>query len=336
APELSPATIERDKMGFTFPFERWMRDVPLDENRSEWHGVDEVAGRRIETEFRRGKVHWARLWALAVLRGMRRHGHLPAMPAPASPRRILLLLSEVYASRGGIQAFGQSLIRGVAEAFPRAEVRVVSANDVEMPAAAAAAGRAFFRGCGPRSAPLRRIRMTLTVAREVLRHRPDVLVCGHINFAPLASALRLLGAPRAALLAYGIEAWAPSAGLRWAARRLGRTLAISRYTAQRMIAWGMRPGSMSILPVTVDGEAFRRVGPGRTAEGPTILTVARLDARERSKGVDRVIAQIPALRRRFPGLAYVIGGSGDDVPRLSALAEQLGVSDAVHFVGEVP
>src|SRR2546426_3185868 len=103
-----------------------------------------------------------------------------------------------------------------------------------------------------------------------------------------------------------------------------------------MIAWGMRPGSMSILPVTVDGEAFRRVGPGRTAEGPTILTVARLDARERSKGVDRVIAQIPALRRRFPGLAYVIGGSGDDVPRLSALAEQLGVSDAVHFVGEVP
>jgi len=66
-----------------------------------------------------------------------------------------------------------------------------------------------------------------------------------------------------------------------------------------------------------------------------MLTVARLETGERSKGVDLVIAEMPALRAGFPGLRYVIGGTGDDIPRLMALAQRLGVADAVDFIGAI-
>jgi asparagine synthase (glutamine-hydrolysing) len=333
APDVAAETLDRDKMGFTLPFASWMRRVEIPGG--DGAVVSAREARRIEDDFRRGKVHWARVWALKVLDGMRRHGRLAPLPGAGSPRRILMLLGEAYATRGGIQAFGQSLLRAVGEAFPRAEIRAISANDVAMPAGAAAAGRVLFTACGPRGAPLRRARMAAAVVIEALRRRPDVIVCGHINFALLVWLLAQLGAPRATMLAYGIEAWAPSRPLRWATRRLGRVLAISRYTAERMAQWGVAPAKLGLLPVTVDGEAFRRLPPARRDGGPTLFTVARLDTGERSKNVDKVIAELPALRRRFPGLRYVVGGTGDDVPRLAGLARRLGVAGAVEFVGAV-
>jgi len=130
--------------------------------------------------------------------------------------------------------------------------------------------------------------MAAAVWRAALVHRPDVLVCGHINFALVAWSLRVF-IPRVTLLAYGIDAWAPSLRLRRAARRLDQVLAISRYTADRMAAWGVDRGRLGIVPVTVDGETFRRVRSPRARGGPVMLTVARLETGERSKGVDLVM-----------------------------------------------
>jgi len=332
--DLDDETLNRRKMGFTFPFEYWMRRVDVSLDAAGDTAVDNPETSRIENDFRRGKVHWSRFWAVTVLRGMHRRHHLPAWPRRSHPRQVLVLLSEAYATKGGIQAFGQSLLRAMGEAFPLAEIRVVSANDVGMPPGAEAAGRVFFRGCGPRTAPLRRARMAAAVWRAALIHRPDLLVCGHINFASVAWSLRVF-IPRVTLLAYGIDAWAPSLRLRRAARRLDQVLAISRYTAARMAEWGVERERLKIVPVTVDGETFRRVRSPRAAGGPVLLTVARLDTGERSKGVDLVIAEMPALRARFPGLRYVIGGTGDDIPRLMALAQRLGVADAVDFIGAI-
>ena len=332
--DLDDETLDRPKMGFTFPFERWMRQVDVNENAGSDGAVGEPETSRIETDFRSGKVHWSRFWAVTVLHGMHRHRHLPAWPRRGEPRRILVVLSEAYATKGGIQAYGQSLLRAMGEAFPLAEIRVISANDVAMPPGAEAAGRVFFRGCGPRTSPLRRARMAAALWRAALVHRPDLLVCGHINFALLAWSLRVF-IPRATLLAYGIDAWAPSLRLRRAARRLDQVLAISRYTADRMAEWGVDRERLEIVPVTVDGETFRRVRVPDKPGHPVIFTVARLDNSERSKGVDLVISELPALRARFPGLRYVIGGTGDDLPRLAKLAEQLDVSDAVDFIGAV-
>jgi asparagine synthase (glutamine-hydrolysing) len=331
AEDLSAETLNRAKMGFTFPFSHWMRRVEIESSRGAV--IDGAEAARVGSAFAAGRAHWSRAWAVAVLDGMSARGTLPPWRTHGGPRRVLLLLSEVYATKGGIQAFGQSLVRAVGEAFPRAEVRVVSANDGEMPADAASAGRVFFAGCGPRGSVLRKLRTTVRLWREGIRHRPDTLVCGHINFAPLAAVLRWLGIGRTVLVAYGIEAWAPSIGLRVAGRTMDRVLAISRHTAQRMADWGVAPDRISILPPTVDGEVFRPLGRSPSRDRPLLLTLARLDASERSKGVDQIIRAVPALRRRYPGLRYAVCGTGDDIPRLRGLAETLGVSDAVDFRG---
>jgi glycosyltransferase involved in cell wall biosynthesis len=64
-----------------------------------------------------------------------------------------------------------------------------------------------------------------------------------------------------------------------------------------------------------------------------LLTVARLAASERYKGVDSVLRSLPAITRRIPGLRYVVIGDGADRPRLEALAHELGISRHVEFRG---
>lgn len=68
---------------------------------------------------------------------------------------------------------------------------------------------------------------------------------------------------------------------------------------------------------------------GRT---PLIASISRLEPR---KGVDQVIRAMPALRALLPRVVYMVGGGGADGPRLEALAESLGVADAVVFLGRV-
>ena len=66
-----------------------------------------------------------------------------------------------------------------------------------------------------------------------------------------------------------------------------------------------------------------------------ILTVARLDARERYKGVDQLIEAMPAVLQTVPAARLRIVGTGSDLPRLKELAARLGVADSVEFAGFV-
>ena len=63
-----------------------------------------------------------------------------------------------------------------------------------------------------------------------------------------------------------------------------------------------------------------------------LLTVARL---ERHKGVDTVIAALPAIVARAPDVRYAVAGSGPERERLEKLADTAGVADRVRFLGEV-
>jgi asparagine synthase (glutamine-hydrolysing) len=333
---LIDETVHRAKRGFTFPFQEWMHDARASSSGLHPDGgalVPEQAA-RVWRAFDRGRVHWSRPWALAVLSGMRRTGSLPSWPATKRPARVLFVVSDVHSMKGGIQAYNEALLRAVGEAFPRAALRVISANDTRLSAHSRGQGRVDFSGCGPRRSVLRKAGVGLAAVHAVLAFRPDAVVCGHINYAPLLWALRLVGAPRFAMMAYGVEVWRPPWPARWFARQAGRVYAISRYTARKMEQWGVAPDRIRLLPGSVDGEVFRPLGrPQRP--GQVLLTVARLSRSDRAKGIDQVLAVLPRLRRRFPSVRYRIGGTGDDVPYLQALAERLGVADAVEFLGHV-
>jgi len=63
-----------------------------------------------------------------------------------------------------------------------------------------------------------------------------------------------------------------------------------------------------------------------------ILSVGRLVPR---KGFDRVISALPCLLAAGLDVHYLVCGRGRILPDLQALAQQLGVSDRVHFAGFV-
>lgn len=65
---------------------------------------------------------------------------------------------------------------------------------------------------------------------------------------------------------------------------------------------------------------------------PIMLSVARLVPH---KGQDIAIEALAVLQSEFPTLHYVIVGTGDDEPRLRALAETLRVANRVHFAGQL-
>src|SRR6266704_1363126 len=79
--------------------------------------------------------------------------------------------------------------------------------------------------------------------------------------------------------------------------------------------------------------AFKRRS-GRAIDGGArwLLTVARL---EPHKGVDTVIAALPAIVAQAPDVRYAVAGSGPERERLEKLAHKIGVADRVRFLGEV-
>ncbi|MCL4395186.1 MAG: glycosyltransferase family 4 protein [Chloroflexi bacterium] len=77
------------------------------------------------------------------------------------------------------------------------------------------------------------------------------------------------------------------------------------------------------IPVPLTDDAFGR---------PRLLCVGRI---VRDKGFDVAVAALPAIRARFPETRLVIAGDGSARDSLEKQAGELGVSDAVEFIGWV-
>ncbi|MDQ3120005.1 MAG: glycosyltransferase, partial [Verrucomicrobiota bacterium] len=97
-------------------------------------------------------------------------------------------------------------------------------------------------------------------------------------------------------------------------------------------------------PDTFDPEAFEPSPKprfllkrfGLRMNQPVILTIARLASAERYKGYDQVLSAIPAIRRQFPDVRYILGGRGPDRGRVESLIAELGVAENVILAGYVP
>jgi len=139
---------------------------------------------------------------------------------------------------------------------------------------------------------------------------------------------------------------------RWTARELlggaAVVVANSRWTADlaRALLGALgRPAlaaDVRVVPLGTAPETFRPgIDPRPAREtygldgGPWLLTVSRL---EWHKGIDMVIRALPAVRAAFPGAPprYAVAGVGPQRPRLERLAADLGLGDAVRFLGFVP
>lgn len=255
---------------------------------------------------------------------------------------ILVLTTDAFGGRGGIARYMRDLLLAACQ-WRAGQGRVY------------AVPRRVSDPPGPLPANLRYLTVgaagRLGAARALLRawreaRRFDLVLCGHVLLLPMASlAARLCRCP-CLLCGYGVDVWqAPPSRLRQhLARRVDGVLAISAFTADRMCAWmGFPRPQVTLLPPCVDLHAFAP-GPrddslaaryGLTGQR-TLLTMARLDARERYKGVDEIIDLLPSLAPEFPDLRYLVVGDGDDRPRLQRKAATAGLAGRVVFAGWVP
>ena len=132
--------------------------------------------------------------------------------------------------------------------------------------------------------------------------------------------------------------------LQAALRGAARVFSVSDSLRQVALQLGVAPERAVVVGNGVDlarffplPQAEARAGLGLPAQGPLLVSVGGLCER---KGFHRVMAVLPRLRERHPGLKYlVVGGpspEGDWTGQLQAQSRELGLDDCVVFAGPQP
>jgi phosphatidyl-myo-inositol dimannoside synthase len=250
--------------------------------------------------------------------------------------RILALVPEAHGGFGGIATYSRDLVDACCELPRVTQVKVVPRIVRSAPLSLPTKAEMLATAAGGLA---RYMRAVVAAAAE----RQDAILCSHLYLLPFAM-LATLGRriPVIGIL-HGVEAWQPTR--RWFVDTLSRKcdglISVSELTRARFQLWsGLDDGRICVLPAAVHPEAFG-LGPKPPylldrygiAGKRVILTLGRLDARERQKGIDELIELMPRLLAEMPDLVYLIAGDGDDSGRLQAKVEAAGLAGSVRLIG---
>lgn len=196
------------------------------------------------------------------------------------------------------------------------------------------------------SAALKALQRYTAVVRRIKRDRPDVLLAtGERAVWVVSAALRGTSIPWVAV-GHGSEftvvpSWERQL-VRRSFNRASAIIAVSRFTLGLIEACGIVPRRAAVITNGADETVFRRlsaieVAETRSAFGfgsePLLLTAGNVTDR---KGQELVIRAMPGILARHPNTRYLMAGLPTQQPKLQRLAEELGVSRQVHFLGRIP
>ena len=252
--------------------------------------------------------------------------------------RVLVLTPEAYGGFGGISVYNVDLMDALCNLPYVATVTLLPRIIRETPQRLPDKIELVARGT-------RGISAYAAEASKQMRRRYDIVLCTHMYLLPFAKLANVFHRAPILCVLYGIEAWVPSKRMMvdQIVRSCDTLISISAYTEARFRAWSkVADERLALLPNCVHAE---RYGLGEKSEHlaqrygtigcRTIMTLGRLDARERQKGIDEMIAVMPRLLADSPDLRYLIAGDGDDRPRLEAKVQSMGLSGQVIFCGRV-
>lgn len=255
--------------------------------------------------------------------------------APGS-ESMLALVTDAYGGYGGIAQYNRDYLDAAARSG-------LFQSILALPRLAPLATGPLPAGLEQERPIKGRLLYALRAVVRAWRMRPTIIFNAHIYHGPLSLMLARLFGARLVSQLHGTEVWEPlSSATRKALEASDLILTVSRDTRARALAQlCIAPERVVVLNNTV-GEAFR---PGDRATARkhlglgdelAILTVARLDDRGGYKGHDRIIALLPEFLAHGCAVTYLVAGVGPDRERLERLSQDLGVSDAVRFLGMVP
>ena len=192
-----------------------------------------------------------------------------------------------------------------------------------------------------------KISYALAILRTVQQNRKfDLIVCGHINFLPFAYLVSIWTKTPIFIVLHGIEAWQSSPN--WLANNLVNQIdgliSVSELTQNRFLNWARIDNVKKIiLPNTVNLNSYRPADKNHKLlkfyqlEGKLVLlTLGRLDHKERYKGFDEVLQVLPTLINEIQNIVYMVVGEGSDRQRLEGKVKFLGLEKYVIFTGFVP
>lgn len=251
-------------------------------------------------------------------------------------RSMLALVTEAYGGKGGIAQYNRDLLAALAGAANPMTI-------VILPRLAPDPFEGLPTGIAQRAPRLGKIGYAIEAFWVAWASRPAVLFCGHLYMAPLCALIARATGAELVIQLHGIEIWTPptQSQLR-ALEAASLVLCVSRYTRSQVLKHAYIPPHRVRVQANTYANDFTpgdRAAARRLFDIPDgafcILSIGRLDSRERYKGQDRVIAALPKLRARCPSVVYLVSGEGDDLQRLKALAQEKGVNDRVRFLGHV-
>jgi len=256
------------------------------------------------------------------------------MSDPGRPRRLAVVLSTIFAVRGGIPRFNQMLCMALDRLAPELglEVVVISQDDTHDHYRAAGSPWKHLRlmpGGGS-------LRLTLRSLALCARRRQDGMLIGLIGMTPVGRLCRPWLRHGYAFIAHGQDIWEETRASRIRGGRQAKfALAVSNFTAAAVREkTGLPRERIHLLPNTLD-PGFHALPDepqgGVAGDPPELLTVSRLIAGETMKGVDHTIRAFAELSAKHPKVVFRIVGRGSDKPRLERLAMSLGLGERVRF-----
>lgn len=264
-------------------------------------------------------------------------------------RRTLFVTQDFPPDRGGIARLYAELCARI----PGIEVSTVAGGDAVVGDVPIHRMSFPFRGA---HRPINILRWARWTRRYVEARGISLLHVGNIRPAGYVAALlrRQIGLPYIVYVhgkdllkerRKGAKRWMVRAGTREilgnAAAIVANSAATARLACEILDGLGKRDACQRVHVVHpgADPSRFTPSSPGAAAwrgqvagDGPVLLSVARLVQR---KGIDTVIEALPAILASHPTAMYVVVGTGPDRARLEQLAQRLGVTDHVRFVGDV-
>ncbi|MGH9320912.1 MAG: glycosyltransferase family 4 protein [Vicinamibacteria bacterium] len=236
-----------------------------------------------------------------------------------------LILTLSYRGTDGLSCLSRQLSSALTAFSDPAEVEVWSLVDSN----GAAEGEGIhFSGAGGH-----RLAIVAWSLREGLsRQQRRLVVSLHTHMAPLALPLMMRGATLVHILV-GIEAWKPLSKVQTGTlKKAERLMSISQHTEREFKRANPEFQEKSVR-VCHPGLPDRDVARSEIDEGPLALIVGRMSRAERYKGHDLLIEIWDEIRRAAPGAKLIVAGDGDDRSRLERKAFELGLDEAIRFVG---
>jgi glycosyltransferase involved in cell wall biosynthesis len=173
-------------------------------------------------------------------------------------------------------------------------------------------------------------------------YKPDLILCNHINFTPLALFYKKIFKTTYGFIAYGIDVW----DLKYHSGLINSDfiISLSQYTKNKILENNKNlKTNIFVINPAIDIEKFKPQNIKKEvlskyklpSNKKIILTTCRLAKSEKYKGYDRVIQALPKILEQVPDTIYTVIGDGDDMEDVKKIIEELNLKGKVYLLGAI-